>query len=91
MRHNQISDETENVILAIKSNQTLQKHFNQLKIMKKTNPFYRIKLIIYFIELIGIHRNKCLNKKEEIFLSIEEKIFQWIEDFIRHIIYQINK
>jgi len=64
-------------------------YFNQLKSIKK-NPFDRIKLIIYFIELIGIHKNKCSNKKEEFFFSIENKIFQWIEDFIRHIIYQIN-
>jgi len=64
-------------------------YFNQLKSMKK-NPFDRIKLIIYFIELIGIHKNKCLNKKKDFFLNIENRILQWIEDFIRHIIYRMN-
>src|SRR5262249_53286482 len=65
-------------------------YFHQLNIIKK-NPFYRIKLIIYLIELIGVHRNKCLNKKEEFFLINENKIFQWMQDFIRHIIHRINQ
>ena len=60
-------------------------YFNQLKINKK-NPYYRTKLIIYFIELIQIHRNKCSNKQEFFFHINEDKIFQWIEDFIRHIL-----
>ncbi len=65
-------------------------YFKQLK-LKKKNSFFRIKFIIYFIELIGIHRNKCTKKKEEYFLISEKKIFQWIEDFIQHIFYQIDK
>ncbi len=64
-------------------------YFKQLKIKKKYS-FLRIKLIIYFIELIGIHRNKCTKKKEEFFLVNEKKIFLWIEDFIQHILYQID-
>jgi hypothetical protein len=70
-------------------------YFNQFlprkTILKKPNQFERIKLIIYFIELIGLHRNKCPNKNEFFFHINENKIFQWIEDFIRHIVYQINK
>jgi hypothetical protein len=70
-------------------------YFNQFlprkTILKKPNQFERIKLIIYFIELIGLHRNKCQNRKEFFFHINENKIFQWIEDFIRHIVYQINR
>ncbi|CAF3359507.1 unnamed protein product [Rotaria sp. Silwood1] len=54
----------------------------------KTNSYYRIKLIIYFIELIGIHMNKCQNKKRFQFNQNEDKLFQSIENFIRHIISQ---
>ncbi|CAF1486647.1 unnamed protein product [Adineta steineri] len=61
-------------------------YFNKL-IMKKSNKFDRIKLIIYFIELIEIHRNKCQNKKVFNFHKNENIIFQWIEGFIRYIIY----
>ncbi|CAF0990298.1 unnamed protein product [Rotaria sp. Silwood1] len=67
-------------------------YFNQFlqqkKIIKK-NKFYHIKLIIYFIELIEIHRNKCQNKKE-IFHIKENHIFQSIENFLQHIIVKIN-
>jgi hypothetical protein len=73
--------------IGVKSRSSLiaDDYFNQLKINKK-NPFYRIKLIIYFIEFIQLHRNKCANKKEFFFHFNENKIFQWIEDFIRHIL-----
>ncbi|CAF0777980.1 unnamed protein product [Rotaria sordida] len=56
----------------------------------KTNSYYRIKLIIYFIELIGIHMNKCQNKKQFQFNQNENKLFHSIEDFIRHIVSQTN-
>ncbi|CAF2340715.1 unnamed protein product [Rotaria sp. Silwood2] len=56
----------------------------------KTNPYYRIKLIIYFIELIGIHMNKCQNKKQFQFNQNENKLFHSVEDFIRHIVSQTN-
>jgi hypothetical protein len=64
--------------------------FFQSKRTKK-NPFYRIKLVIYFIELIGIHMNKCQSKKQFQFNTNEEKLFHSIQDFIRHIISHINK
>jgi hypothetical protein len=65
--------------------------FLQSNITHKTNQFYRIKSIIYFIELIGIHMNKCENKKQFQFNKNENKLFHSIEDFIRHIISNINK
>ena len=68
-------------------NQFLQRRIT----IGKQNPFDRIKLIIYFIELIGVHRNKCPNKKEFLFHINENKIFQWIEDSIRHVVYQVNR
>jgi len=64
--------------------------FLQSNIINK-NPFYRIKLIIYFIELIGIHMNKCQNRKQFQFNKNENKLFHSIEDFIQHIISHINK
>ncbi|CAF0761377.1 unnamed protein product [Rotaria sordida] len=67
-------------------------YFNQFlqqnKIIKK-NKFFHIKLIIYFIELIEIHRNKCQNKKEVFYLN-DNQIFQSIENFLQHIILKIN-
>ncbi|CAF4058749.1 unnamed protein product [Rotaria sp. Silwood2] len=67
-------------------------YFNQFlqqkKIIKK-NKFYHIKLVIYFIELIEIHRNKCQNKKEFFHIN-ENEIFQSIENFLQHIILKIN-
>jgi hypothetical protein len=65
-------------------------YFNQF-IQSKKKKFYRIKFIIYFIELIEIHRNKCQTKKQFLFNRNENIIFQWIEDSIRHIVYQINR
>lgn len=62
-------------------------YFKQLNILKH-NPFYRLKLIIYFIELIQMHRNKCLNNKERFFLKINNRIYQWIESFLQQIIYR---
>jgi hypothetical protein len=64
--------------------------FLQSKLTKK-NPFYRIKLIIYFIELIGIHMNKCQKKKQFQFNKNENKLFHSIEDFIRHLVSSTNK
>lgn len=63
--------------------------FIQRKIIKK-NKFFRIKMIIYFIELIQMHRNKCRKSKETFDLK-ENQIFQWIENFLQHIIHQIDK
>ncbi|CAM4773068.1 unnamed protein product [Rotaria magnacalcarata] len=56
----------------------------------KNQPYYRIKLIIYFIELIGIHMNKCQNKKQFQFNQNEDKLFHSMEDFIQNIISQTN-
>jgi hypothetical protein len=64
--------------------------FSQTKLIHK-DPFYRIKLLIYFIELIGIHMTKCPNKKQFQFNKNENKLFHSIEDFIRHILSHINK
>ncbi|UJR21090.1 hypothetical protein I4U23_024190 [Adineta vaga] len=55
---------------------------------KKTNRFFRIKLVIYFIELIELHRRKCSYRNQFVFHQNEDKIFQWIEDSIRQIVYQ---
>ena len=63
--------------------------FIQRKTIKK-NKFYRIKLIIYFIELISLHRNKCKNIKEYFHID-EKRIFQSIENFLQHIIDQLNR
>ncbi|UJR28413.1 hypothetical protein I4U23_009653 [Adineta vaga] len=63
--------------------------FLQSKITKK-NPFYRIKLIIYFIELLGLHMNQCRKKKQFQFNQNENTLFHSIEEFIRHIISRIN-
>ncbi|CAF3679882.1 unnamed protein product [Rotaria socialis] len=56
----------------------------------KNQPYYRIKLIVYFIELIGIHMNKCQNKKQFQFNQNEDKLFHSMEDFIQNIISQTN-
>ena len=40
----------------------------------KEYSFFRIKFIVYLIELIGIHRNRYTNKKDD--------------DFIQHILYK---
>ena len=58
---------------------------------RKINAFFRIKLVIYFIELIEIHRRKCSNTKPFVFHHTENRIFQWIEDSIRHIVCQSDK
>ncbi|CAF1037009.1 unnamed protein product [Adineta ricciae] len=63
--------------------------FLQSKITKK-NPFHRIKLVIYFIELLGLHMNKCRKKKQFQFNQNENVLFHSIEQFIRHIIFSIN-
>ncbi|CAF3645267.1 unnamed protein product [Adineta steineri] len=63
--------------------------FLQSKITKK-NPFYRIKLIIYFIEVIGMHMNKCPKKKHFQFNQNEGKLIHSIQTFIRHIMSNTN-
>ncbi|CAF0840192.1 unnamed protein product [Adineta ricciae] len=55
---------------------------------RNINAFFRIKLVIYFIELIEIHRRKCSNTKPFVFHHTENRVFQWIEDSIRHIVCQ---
>ena len=64
--------------------------FLQSKIISK-DPYYRIKLLIYFIELIGIHMNKCQKTKQFQFNQNENKLFHSIEDFIRQILSQNNE
>lgn len=48
--------------------------------------FYRIKLVIYLLELIGIHMNKCQRKKQFQFNKNENQFFDSLEDFIRRIL-----
>lgn len=50
-----------------------------------SSPFYRIRLLIYLIELISLHRYQCPRMKEEFFLQ-EDQVFHWIEHFLRHIL-----
>jgi hypothetical protein len=64
--------------------------FLQPKSSKKNHSYVCIKLIIYFIELIGIHMNKCESKKQFQFNKNENKLFHSIEEFIRHIISKSN-
>jgi hypothetical protein len=59
--------------------------FQQSKVKQKFSS-YRIQLIIYFVELLGIHMNKCSKRKEFQFNKNENKLFQSMEDFIRHIV-----
>ncbi len=54
-------------------------------------PFDRIKLIIYLIELIGLHMIKCSKKKQFQFNKDENKFFHSIEDFLRQIISHVNR
>ena len=56
-----------------------------------TIEFNRIKLTIYFIELIGLHMNKCQNRKQFQFNKNENDLFRSIEDFISQIISHTNK
>lgn len=68
-------------------------YFNQFIQSKKSikrNKFDRVKLIIYLIELIAIHRNKCQNKKQ-IFHTNETQMFLLMKNFLQHIISNINK
>ena len=46
-----------------------------------SSPFYRIRLLIYLIELISLHRYQCPRIKEEFFLQ-ENQFFHWMEDFL---------
>ena len=62
-----------------------------MRFSQSKNSFFRIKIIIYFIELIGIHMNKCQKKKQFQFNQNENKLFHSIELFIRHIISHTNK
>ncbi|CAF3222391.1 unnamed protein product [Rotaria socialis] len=66
-------------------------YFNQFIRRKtiQTNNFDRIKLIIYLIELIELHRNKCQSKKE-IFHLNQNQNFHSIENFLQHIILKAN-
>lgn len=68
-------------------------YFNQFQQSKsaKRFPFYRIKLMIYFIELIGVHIRKCSNRKQFQFNRNENKLFHSIEDFLRHLLRQRNE
>lgn len=56
----------------------------------KTQSYDRIKLIIYFIELVGIHMNKCQSAKQFQFSQSETIIFNSIQDWIRNIISETN-
>ncbi|CAM4821042.1 unnamed protein product [Rotaria magnacalcarata] len=66
-------------------------YFNQFIRRKtiQTNNFDSIKLVIYLIELIELHRSKCHSKKE-IFHLNENQIFHSIENFLQHIILKAN-
>ena len=55
------------------------------------SSFDRIKLLIYFIELIGLHRYQCPQTNDEgTILRNEDQFFHWIEDFLRHL-FQTNQ
>lgn len=64
--------------------------FNQTKSSSK-EPFYRIRLVIYLIELIGIHIHQCSKRKSFQFNQNERKFFHSIEDFLRHILSHPNR
>lgn len=64
--------------------------FSHTKLQHK-EPFYRIKLLIYWIELIGLHMAKCPKKKQFQFNQNEGQLFYSMEDFIRHILSHLNK
>lgn len=52
----------------------------------KTKPFFRLKLILYLIELISVQRNRCSIPRPFSYHRSEEVLFQWIEDTIQHIV-----
>ena len=64
--------------------------FIQTKCSSK-EPFSRIRLLIYLIEFIGIHMNKCSRRKSFQFNQNERKFFHSLEDFLRHILSHPNK
>ena len=52
---------------------------------------HRIRFVVYFIELLAMHTKKCNQRKEFHFSKNETKLFQSMEDFIRHILQQTAK
>ena len=50
------------------------------------DQYYRIKFVIYFIELLAVHMNKCSNQTQFQFNKNENILFYSMENFIRQIL-----
>ena len=53
---------------------------------KKTKHFFRLKLVLYLIELIGIQRNRCSMPMTFSYHRNDNILFQWIEDTIHYLL-----